>query len=87
MKLSEYIRNLDQPRKAGGNPLQAFADRCHVTIGYMKVHVLYARKEPRFRLLLALARESEGNVSLHEVLQHFGVPEQELEWRGAPQAA
>lgn len=87
MKLSDYIRNLDQPRQPGGNPLQAFADRCHVTIGYMKVHVLYARKEPRFRLLLALARESEGQVSLPEVLQHFGVPEKELEWNGAAQAA
>lgn len=86
MKLADYIRKLDRPREPL-NPLQAFADRCGVTIGYMKVHVLYARKEPRFRLLLALARESGGQVSLPEVLQHFGVPEQELEWSGAPQAA
>jgi len=86
MKLADYIRKLDRPRSLT-NPLQAFADRCGVTIGYMKVHVLYARKEPRFRLLLALSRESEGQVSLHEVLQHFGVPAQELQWSGAAEAA
>lgn len=78
MKLADYIRNIDKPREEGGNPLEAYALRCGVTIGYMKVHVLYARKEPRFRLLRALARESEGRVSLMEVLQHFGVPENEL---------
>ncbi|MBU1330892.1 MAG: hypothetical protein KJ884_02045 [Gammaproteobacteria bacterium] len=78
MKLADYIRNIDKPREPTGNPLEAYAQRCGVTIGYMKVHVLYARKEPRFRLLRALARESEGRVSLMEVLQHFGVPETEL---------
>lgn len=78
MKLVDYIRSIDSPREPGGNPLEAYASRCGVTIGYMKVHILYARKEPRFRLLRALARESEGKVSLCEVLQHFGVPEAEL---------
>lgn len=87
MKLADYIRNLDQPRNPAGNPLQAYADRCGVTIGYMKVHVLYARKEPRFRLLVALARESGGSVGLNEVLSHFGVPAEQLDWRAGPQAA
>ena len=83
MKLADYIRALDDPRNPNGNPLKAYADRCGVTIGYMKVHVLYARKEPRFRLLLALARESEGRVGLHEVLSHFGVPDDQLDWKAA----
>ncbi|MCY1294455.1 hypothetical protein D9M68_655880 [compost metagenome] len=78
MNLAQYIRSLDQPKVPGGNPLETYASRCHITLGYMKVHVLYARKEPRFRLLLALARESDGNVSLAEVLQHFGVPKEDL---------
>lgn len=78
MKLADYIRKIDNPRDPAGNPLEAYAGRCDVTIGYMKVHVLYARKEPRFRLLRALARESQGNVSLLEVLEHFGVKQEEL---------
>ncbi|RRV41303.1 hypothetical protein EGJ86_07405 [Pseudomonas sp. o96-267] len=78
MKLTDYIRKIDNPRDPAGNPLEAYAGRCGVTIGYMKVHVLYARKEPRFRLLRALARESQGNVSLMEVLEHFGVQQEEL---------
>lgn len=78
MKLTDYIRKIDNPRDPNGNPLETYAVRCGVTIGYMKVHVLYARKEPRFRLLRALARESDGHVALLEVLQHFGVPELEL---------
>lgn len=80
MKLTDYIRSIDQPRAAEGNPLEAYAVRCGVTIGYMKVHVLYARKEPRFRLLLALAKQSDGQVSLPEVLQHFGVPAEDVSW-------
>lgn len=78
MKLADYIRNIDNPRDPAGNPLEAYAGRCCVTIGYMKVHVLYARKEPRFRLLRALARESQGRVCLLEVLEHYGVREEEL---------
>ena len=79
MKLADYIRDLD---KQEGALLQDYAQRCEVTVGYMRVHVLYARKDPRFRLLRALARESQGNVTLHEVLEHFGVSADEI---GAPQ--
>ncbi|KAF1312719.1 MULTISPECIES: hypothetical protein [Pseudomonas] len=83
MKLAEYIRKIDNPRDPAGNPLAVYAGRCCVTIGYMKVHVLYARKDPRFRLLRALARESQGNVNLLEVLEHYGVKKEELIWPDA----
>lgn len=86
MKLSDYIRSIDKPKAANGNPLGDYARRCNVTIGYMKVHVLYARKEPRFRLLLALAQESEGCVSIPEVMQHFGVAEEHLLYSGSAAA-
>ena len=77
MKLADYIRKLDRAKEAV-NPLQVYSDRCGITIGYMRAHVLHARKDPRFRLLLALARESDGAVSLYEVLEHFGVSPDEL---------
>lgn len=77
MKLADYIKQLDQPKESP-NPLQGYADRCGVTIGYMRAHILYARKDPRFRLLRALAKQSGGCVSLQEVLQHFGVDDREL---------
>ncbi|ALV76813.1 TPA: hypothetical protein ACPHWC_004667 [Pseudomonas aeruginosa] len=80
MELAAYIREIDRPKEASGNPLERYAERCGVTVGYMRIHVLYARKDPRFRLLRALARESEGKVSLAEVLQHFGVPTAETIW-------
>lgn len=86
MKLSAYIRSIDNPKAPEGNPLGDYARRCNVTIGYMKVHVLYARKEPRFRLLLALAAESQGCVSIPEVLQHFGVAEEQLLYSGSQAA-
>ncbi|SDF23093.1 hypothetical protein [Phytopseudomonas seleniipraecipitans] len=86
MKLSDYIRSIDNPKAPEGNPLCEYAQRCNVTIGYMKVHVLYARKEPRFRLLLALAHESQGAVSIPEVLQHFGVAEEQLLYSGSQAA-
>lgn len=80
MDLAAYIRSLDHPKDTAGNPLEQYAARCGVTAGYMRIHVLYARKDPRFRLLRALARESGGRVSLAEVLQHFGVPSEETIW-------
>ncbi|OWP50254.1 hypothetical protein CEG18_11905 [Pseudomonas nitroreducens] len=80
MELAAYIRSLDRPKDPTSNPLEQFATRCGVTVGYMRIHVLHARKDPRFRLLRALARESQGMVSLAEVLQHFGVPSEETLW-------
>lgn len=69
MKLREYLNLLD------AEALAAYAGRCQIAISYLRVHIKYASKDPSLSLIRALARESEGNVSLIEVLVHFGVIE------------
>ncbi len=67
MKLSEYIKSLDS------TGLESYAQRCNTSPAYIASHIFYARKEPRKALREALARESQGRVSLQEVLDHFGM--------------
>lgn len=67
MTLREYIKTLDQ---AG---LEAYASRCRTTVNYLTTHIVYATKEPSVRLMKTLAAESDGAVSLNEVLEHYGL--------------
>ena len=67
MKLGEYIRSLSPVER------DAYARRCGTTSKYLNIHILHSRKEPRKALRESLARESEGNVSINEVLEHFGM--------------
>lgn len=67
MTLREYIKALDQ---AG---LALYADRCRTTVNYLTSHILYATKEPSVRLMKALSAESDGAVSLADVLEHYGL--------------
>lgn len=67
MKLSEYIKSLSQEE------LATYAARCNASPTYIASHIFYARKEPRRLLREALARESDGKVTLIEVLEHFGM--------------
>lgn len=69
MNLRQYITNLD------GHALQAYAERCGIAPSYLRLHVKYASKDPSVSLIKSLARESQGDVSLAEVLEHFGVVE------------
>lgn len=69
MKLREYISSLDT------EALKAYAERCRIAMSYLRIHVKYASKDPSVSLIKSLARESEGNVSLSEVLEHYGVTE------------
>jgi len=69
MKLRDYINHLDS------EALMAYAKRCHIAVSYLRLHVKYASKDPSVSLIKSLARESEGCVSLAEVLNHFGVTE------------
>lgn len=69
MKLREYINRLDS------DALTAYAARCRIAVSYLRLHVKYASKDPSVSLLKSLARESEGYVSLAEVLEHFGITE------------
>ena len=69
MKLRDYIENLDSQARL------AYARRCNIAVSYLRLHVKYASKDPSVSLIKSLARESEGYVSLAEVLEHFGVTE------------
>ena len=69
MKLREYINRLD------AQGLMAYAVRCRIAVSYLRIHVKYASKDPSVSLIKSLTRESEGCVSLAEVLEHFGITE------------
>ena len=67
MKLRQYIDALDPAA------LQAYASRCGIALSYLRLHVKYASKDPSVSLIKSLSRESEGKVSLAEVLEHFSI--------------
>jgi hypothetical protein len=69
MKLRDYINRLDS------EALTAYAGRCRIAVSYLRLHVKYASKDPSVSLIKSLARQSEGCVSLAEVLEHFGITE------------
>jgi len=69
MKLRDYINRLDS------EALTAYAVRCGIAVSYLRLHVKYASKDPSVSLIKSLTRESEGCVSLAEVLEHFGITE------------
>lgn len=78
MKFADYLRQLNQPDAPEGNPLEAYAERAGTTVGYLRVHVLHARKASSLAFMRRLAAASEGEVTLTEVLRHYGVTEEEL---------
>jgi len=69
MKLRDYINRLDS------EALTAYAVRCRIAVSYLRLHVKYASKDPSVSLIKSLTRESEGSVSLADVLEHFGITE------------
>lgn len=69
MKLRDYINDLDS------NQLKAYAERCGIAVSYLRLHVKYASKDPSVSLLKSLTLQSEGYVSLGDVLEHFGITE------------
>ena len=69
MKLRDYINQLDS------EALKAYAGRCRIAVSYLRLHIKYASKDPSVSLIKSLARESQGIVSLAEVLDHFGITE------------
>lgn len=69
MNLRDYINNLDS------EALKAYAARCRIAVSYLRLHVKYASKDPSVSLIKSLTRESDGCVSLAEVLEHFGITE------------
>lgn len=77
MKLREYISCLDS------EGLAAYSERCRISVSYLRLHVKYASKDPSVSLIKSLARESDGYVSLAEVLEHFGITENALSFDAA----
>ena len=69
MLLRNYIETLDR------QSLERYAKRCGIANSYLRIHVKYASKNPSVSLIKALARESEGYVSISEVLEHFAITE------------
>lgn len=69
MKLRDYISELEP------DALASYARRCRIAESYLRIHVKYASKDPSVSLIKSLYRESEGRVSLSEVLEHFGITE------------
>lgn len=69
MKLREYINQLDS------GALKGYAERCGIAVSYLRLHVKYASKDPSVSLIKSLSRESDGYVSLTDVLEHFGITE------------
>jgi len=67
MNLRDYISNMDKEK------LKAYAKRCRIADSYLRLHVKYASKDPSVSLIKSLARESDGCVSISEVLEHFGI--------------
>lgn len=72
MKLRDYINRLDP------DAMTAYAARCRIAVSYLRLHVKYASKDPSVSLIKLLTRESEGCVSLKEVLEHFGITDTEV---------
>ncbi len=67
MRLRDYIKELND-EEAG-----RYACRCKTTVNYLTTHILYGTKEPSVRLMKALSSESDGVVSMEEVLEHYGL--------------
>ncbi len=65
MKLRYYINSLSPEQ------LEAYAKRCSTTSNYLGSHIRYATKDPSVKLIRSLARESNGVVTLNEVLEHY----------------
>ncbi|MGY4876484.1 hypothetical protein ACLUEY_01205 [Vreelandella aquamarina] len=58
--------------------MQIYAARLGTSTKYLKTHVSGPTRGASLKFMRALARESDGKVSLAEVLMHYGVTEQEL---------
>lgn len=65
MNFADFIRNMSEEE------LDNYAQSCSTTIGYIKIHLLHARKVPKKKLMAALVENSSGKITSDEVLSHF----------------
>lgn len=78
MRLKDYLKELDQPQASGSNPLDDYAQRVGTSAKYLRTHVMGASRGASLKFMRALSRESNRQVTLLDVLRHYGVPESEL---------
>ncbi|SDF69188.1 hypothetical protein SAMN05216571_101236 [Onishia taeanensis] len=78
MKLRDYLKSLSDSQ------IEGYADRVGTSSKYLRSHVMGASRGASLKFMRALANESGGKVQLLEVLEHYGVPPEEL---GKGQAA
>lgn len=65
MNFADFIRNMSEEE------LDSYARNCSTTVGYIKVHLLHARKVPKKKLMAALVEHSLGKITDDDVLSHF----------------
>lgn len=78
MNLREYLKCLDRPQNPAGNPLEEYAACVGTSAKYLRTHVMGASRGASLKFMRALAQESNGQVTLLDVLRHYGVPDSEL---------
>lgn len=65
MTFADFIRNM------GEDELDNYAKNCSTSVGYIKIHLLHARKTPKKKLMAALVENSAGKITTDDVLSHF----------------
>ncbi|HBK35797.1 MAG TPA: hypothetical protein DDZ35_02555 [Halomonas sp.] len=77
MELRDYLESLSAAE------LEAYAARLETSAKYLRTHVTGPTRGASLKFMRALARESNGNVGLANVLMHYGVTEEELNNKAA----
>ncbi|GED46423.1 hypothetical protein HME01_22750 [Vreelandella aquamarina] len=77
MRLREYLKSQDE------KSLEHYAERVGTSTKYLRAHVIGGSRGASLKFMRALARESGGEVSLTEVLMHYGVTAEELDSKAA----
>jgi len=65
MTLTDYVRSLSY------DDLRDYANKCSTSMAYIKIHLLPARKIPKRPLMESLVKNSNGNLTMQDVLDHF----------------
>ena len=66
MELKDYLKTLKTNEE-----LKAYAERSNTSAGYLKSHVIPVNRIAKKPLIQSLAKGSQGNVHVVEVLNHF----------------
>jgi DNA-binding transcriptional regulator YdaS (Cro superfamily) len=61
MKLKDYFFALDRPSRS------LFADNCQTSVEYL-MQICYEQRRPKIELAVRIARESDGKVTVEDLL-------------------